>query len=137
MLPQPTTSTRRGAMTGRRLAGCRRRRERRCGIVPRRDPARRRARRAILARMSIASCSGRTFGAWVLSLCGGALAAQNRVAVGAAAPDLTFDELLNASQPVQSLADLRGSAVLLEFWATWCGPCRAQMPHIKQLHASY
>jgi len=73
----------------------------------------------------------------VLLLCCGALIAQNPVAVGAAAPDLTFDAVLNASQPVQTLADLRGSTVLLEFWATWCGPCRAQMPHIKQLHASY
>src|SRR5262249_8575192 len=114
MLPQPTTSTRKGAMTGRRLAGRRRRREPRGGIVPQGAPARRCARRAILARMSILGRSGRTVGAQVLSLCCGALAAQNPVAVGAAAPDLTFDAVFNAPAPVQSLADLRGSAVLLE-----------------------
>jgi peroxiredoxin/outer membrane lipoprotein-sorting protein len=33
-----------------------------------------------------------------------------------------------------SLADLRGKIVLLDFWATWCGPCKMEMPHIQKLH---
>jgi thiol-disulfide isomerase/thioredoxin len=86
--------------------------------------------------MSIRSRSGRAF-ASVLSLCGGTLVAQQPLAAGAVAPDLTFDAVLNGPAPVHSLADLRGSAVLMEFWATWCGPCRAQMPHMKQLHSNY
>jgi thiol-disulfide isomerase/thioredoxin len=33
--------------------------------------------------------------------------------------------------------DLRGKIVVIDFWATWCGPCRAQMPRNKQLYAKY
>jgi thiol-disulfide isomerase/thioredoxin len=33
--------------------------------------------------------------------------------------------------------DMEGQMVVLEFWATWCGPCKAQIPHLKQLNAEY
>jgi cytochrome c biogenesis protein CcmG, thiol:disulfide interchange protein DsbE len=36
-----------------------------------------------------------------------------------------------------SLSDLRGQPVLLNVWATWCPPCREEMPHLEELHTRY
>jgi thiol-disulfide isomerase/thioredoxin len=34
-------------------------------------------------------------------------------------------------------AELRGRALLVNVWATWCGPCRAEMPELQELHEQY
>jgi thiol-disulfide isomerase/thioredoxin len=58
--------------------------------------------------------------------------------VGRDAPDFALALVANASplgdgEPTLRLHDLRGRAVLLDFWATWCEPCRMQAPIVDQL----
>ncbi len=51
--------------------------------------------------------------------------------VGADAPDAVFVTLDGTRY---ELAKLRGKVVVLEFWATWCGPCVADLPHLKKMY---
>lgn len=50
--------------------------------------------------------------------------------VGYSAPDFEMEDL--AGDPVK-LSDYRGKVVVLNFWATWCGPCRIELPILKGL----
>ena len=50
------------------------------------------------------------------------------------APDFTLDAREGGQV---SLSELRGNVVMINFWATWCGPCREEMPHLEALHQRY
>ena len=51
--------------------------------------------------------------------------------IGKPAPDFQFQS--SEGQPT-SLSDLKGKPVLINFWATWCRPCRMEMPYLQQVY---
>jgi thiol-disulfide isomerase/thioredoxin len=55
-----------------------------------------------------------------------------QVAIGAPAPEVSLDTVDGHVR----LSELRGKVVVLNFWATWCVPCRAEMPELQALHAA-
>ena len=49
--------------------------------------------------------------------------------------DLAFTDAISGSEI--SMKGLKGKVVVIDFWATWCGPCVAEMPALKKLYAEY
>ncbi len=65
----------------------------------------------------------------LLSQCG-----KEKISSTGLAPDFTLQTL--DGQEI-TLSQLKGKVVLLDFWATWCGPCRESIPHLIQLYHDY
>jgi peroxiredoxin len=56
------------------------------------------------------------------------------LAVGDIAPDF---ELVDLDGNKHRLSDYRGEGVFLNFWGTWCGPCKKEMPYMEKLHNEF
>src|SRR5450432_3749492 len=78
--------------------------------------------RALVARLGIACLVA-------MANCG-----AHAALAGARAPDFT---LHSAAGPNLRLNEQRGQVVMLNFWATWCAPCRQEMPHLNKLYEKY
>jgi peroxiredoxin len=75
-----------------------------------------------------AACIAADAGTWA------PVAQRGIVKAGDAAPNF---QLRDMNGQLVALSDLRGKVVLLNFWATWCGPCRIEMPAMEQLYRTY
>lgn len=58
----------------------------------------------------------------------------NQSKVGSVAPKFT---LKDSNGKTVSLDDFKGKYVLIDFWASWCGPCREELPYVKELYKRY
>ena len=79
--------------------------------------------RIVVALAFVAACSK-----------GGDAPASDKVEVGQPAPAYAASSMTGDSV---SLAQLRGKVVLMNVWATWCGPCRKEIPELRAIHSTY
>lgn len=57
--------------------------------------------------------------------------------VGKPCPDIRFTKLVNAKQNEVKISDYKGKIIILDFWATWCGPCVSALPKLNKLQEKF
>jgi thiol-disulfide isomerase/thioredoxin len=57
-----------------------------------------------------------------------------QVAIGEMAPDFSLNNTKNSTV---SLSSFRGKVVMIDFWASWCGPCRIANPSVERIYQKY
>lgn len=70
----------------------------------------------------------------VVFILGGSLLAGAQLKIGGIVPDI---ELPNTVDSIIKLSSLKGKVVLIDFWASWCAPCRAANPYVQKLYKKY
>ena len=79
-------------------------------------------------------CALSTWTTCLSLFCFFSLGCQNEVGAGPKAPDFSLPDL---SGKIVTLEQYRGSVVVVDFWATWCPPCRASIPELVKLQEKY
>ena len=63
------------------------------------------------------------------------LESRERIIPGAVAPNFTLTDVSTGKEI--SLSDYKGKYVIIDFWGSWCGPCRASHPHLREIYNRY